>query len=186
MSSLANITRAALIIRRDTRPSLIIHRRNPKKIELVLAPVFGFYWAKQLSTSMGAEAIKDFYTVQGTALSKGKIDRVRLLFKETFYAELGPIPLHFALWRALISSFRLYAVSPFTLSMEVVSSLEQSYLFTPLGLSVISYLEALALDTNYKSKGALRCYGSHLSDGGARMLRAPQLLNSQNPSISKR
>ena len=107
------MAKAALIILRSIRPSLISHRRNPKKIELVIRADFRFCWGKQLSTSSRADVINDFlHCVKGASLSKEKIDRVRHLFKEIFYAEVGPIPLHWELRRDLITSFLLYAVAP--------------------------------------------------------------------------
>ena len=94
MSDLPNIAQVALIILKNIRPSLISHRDNPKKIELVLEPVFGFHWAKKLSISVGAGGGDDFFhCVKGTSLSKEKIDKVGHWFNETFYAEVVPIPL---------------------------------------------------------------------------------------------
>ena len=140
MSSIADITKAAFTVIGNIRPSLIGHRRNPKKIALVLEPIFGPHWAKHLSISVGSGGINDFlHCVRGTSLSKEKIETARRLRKETFFAEDGPIPIHWELRRPLIASFLLYEVTPCTRWMAVASSLEQSYLFTPLDHSVLSY-----------------------------------------------
>ena len=133
MSDLANVAQAALIILKNIRPSLIGHMGDPKKVELALEPVFGFYWAKNLSIDVEAGVIDDFlHFVKGDSLPQEKIDRGRQWFKGTFYAEAGPYPLHWELWGKLITDFNLYEIDPLPLWMAAVSSLEESYLFTPL------------------------------------------------------
>ena len=112
MFELDKAAQAALIILRNVRPSLIGHRGDPKKVELALELVFGFYWSKQLSIAVGSAVINDFlHFVKGASLPKDKIDKARQWFKETFYDEVGPFPLHWELWRTSITSFELYEIA---------------------------------------------------------------------------
>ena len=90
---------------------------------------------------------------EGGPPSSGKINTIRHLFKGTFYAEVGHIPLHWELWRAGITSFLLYELTPFQKWMGLGASLEASYIFTPLELAVLTYIESLALDNLHNSKG---------------------------------
>ena len=90
-SSRYKIAKAALVILKNIGPTLISHRFSRKEIVLVLAPAYGFRWAEQLSTSVGAEATNYFIRWgKGDALHKEKINEIRHRFTETFYDEVGP------------------------------------------------------------------------------------------------
>ena len=103
---------------------------------------------------VGSEVINDFlHCAKGTSLSKEKITPIRHRFKGTFYEEVGPTPLHWELWRGLITTYLLYELTPFHTWMGLVSSLGNSYLFAPLDLAVLTYLESLAIDNMRESKG---------------------------------
>ena len=156
MSSLENEALAAQIVLAKVRPILVSHAKNPKVVERELEPVLGFNWNKQLMIKVGSGVINDFlHCVKGTSLPKEKINSIRHLFKGTFYAEVGPIPLHWELWREVITSYLLYELTPFQKWMGLVSSLEASYIFTPLELAVLTYLESLAVDDHISAKGSV-------------------------------
>ena len=78
---------------------------------------------------------------------------LNICLRGAFYAEAGPIPTHWELWREVITAYHLYELTPFQKWMGTISSLEDSYIFTPLELAVLSYLEALALDNHKEAKG---------------------------------
>ena len=156
MSSLENEAKAAIIVMAKIRPILVSHAKNPKVLTRELEPIFGFNWNKQLMISVGPHLINDFLQcVKTSSLDDAKIQEVRHLFKGTFYAEVGPIPVHWEIWRQVITVYLLYELTPFQSWMGIVSLLEESYLFTPLELAVLSYLEALALDNNHEAKGKI-------------------------------
>ena len=154
MNSLDREAQAAQIVIAKVRPILVSHAKNAKVIEKELEPVLGFHWNKQLMIKVGSGIINDFlHCVKGTSLAKDKISLIKQRFKGTFYEEIGPIPLHWELWRSLITIYLLYELTPFHEWMKIVASLESSYLFAPLDLAVLSYLESLALDNHHESKG---------------------------------
>ena len=154
MSSLEREAKEAFIVLAKVRPILVSHAKNAKVIERELGPVLGFQWNKQLMIKVGSEVINDFlHCVQGASLSKDRINLIRHRFKGTFYEEVVPIPLHWELWRDLITTYLLYELTPFHTWTKLVSSLENSYLFTPLDLAVLTYLESLAIDNLHESKG---------------------------------
>ena len=156
MSSLENEAKAAIIVMAKIRPILVSHAKNPKVLTRELEPIFGFNWNKQLMISVGSHLINDFLQcVKTSSLDDAKIQEVRHLFKGTFYAEVGPIPVHWEIWRQVITVYLLYELTPFQSWMGIVSLLEESYLFTPLELAALSYLEALALDNNHEAKGKI-------------------------------
>ena len=73
------------------------------------------------------------------------------------------MPLHWELWRAVIATFLLYELTPIQKWMGLVSSLEKSYIYIhPLELAALTYLESLALDNLFDSKGniVLLCQSS--------------------------
>ena len=78
----------------------------------------------------------------------------------------------------LIKSFLLYEITPFTWRMEIISPLEESYMFAPPDLAPLSFLGAPSTDTNYDAKGPFAYYGNLPYVVDTRILRAPQLLNS--------
>ena len=156
MSSLDREAQAARIVLDKVRPILVSHAKNDKVIETELGPVLGFHWNKQLMIKVGSVIINDFiHCVKGSSLAKDKINLVRQRFKGTFYEEIGPIPLRWELWRPLITIYLLYELTPFHEWVRIVASLESSYLFAPLDIAVLSYLEPLALDTHHESKGKI-------------------------------
>ena len=156
MSSLENEAKAALIVIAKIRPILVSHAKNPKVLTMELGPIFGFNWNKQLMVRVGSRPINDFIQcVRDSSLDNAKIQEVRRLFKGTFYADVGPIPVRWEIWRQVLTVYLLYELTPFQTWMEILSSLEESYLFTPLELSVLSYLEPLALDNHYDFKGKI-------------------------------
>ena len=156
MSSLENEALAAQIVLAKVRPILVSHAKNSKVIERELQPALGFNWDKQLMIKVGSGMINDFpHCVKGSSLPKEKINSIRHLFKGAFYEEVGPVPLHWELWRDVIASYLLYELTPFQKWMGLVSSLESSYIFTPLELAALTYLESLALDDHIAAKGAI-------------------------------
>ena len=105
---------------------------------------------------VGSRPINDFIQcVRDSSLDNAKIQEVRRLFKGTFYADVGPIPVRWEIWRQVLTVYLLYELTPFQTWMEIISSLEESYLFTPLELSVLPYLESLARDNHYDFKGEI-------------------------------